>query len=99
MTTAGLASKVPPKWLILAGLGFFAGGLILLRAMLSANMQVVDFILPMLVMGVGIGLFVAQIVDLTISQVSTDERNKGPARTTPSANWARRSGLPSSAPS
>ena len=40
-------------------------------------MTIWDMILPMLIMGLGIGFFVAQIVNLTISQVEDEERNEG----------------------
>ncbi len=77
MTTAGLGERIAPKWLILGGLGGFGLGLVLLRAATSETMGLGDFVLPMGVMGLGLGLFVAQIVNLTISQVGGDERNEG----------------------
>ena len=77
MTTAGLSTRIAPKWLVLGGLGFFWIGIVYLRAVTDAGMEIADFILPMTVMGLGIGLFVAQIVNLTISQVDTDQRNEG----------------------
>jgi hypothetical protein len=75
MTTSGLATRVAPKWLILGGLSLFWVGIVVLAAIVSIDMQVVDFIVPMTIMG--IGLFVAQIVNLTISQVTTAEQNEG----------------------
>ena len=77
MTTSGLASRIAPKWLILGGLALFWLGIVVLRQIISTSMGVVDFVLPMIIMGVGIGLFVAQIVNFTISQVSTDQQNEG----------------------
>ena len=77
MTTSGLSSRIAPKWLILGGLGLFWVGIVVLRGAISTTMEVIDFVLPMIIMGVGIGLFVAQIVNLTISQVSADEQNEG----------------------
>lgn len=77
MTTSNLAERIAPKWLILGGLGLFWLGIVVLRGVIDFDMKVTDFILPMLIMGVGVGLFVAQIVNLTISQVDDDERNEG----------------------
>jgi EmrB/QacA subfamily drug resistance transporter len=77
MTTSGLASRIAPKWLILAGLGLFWIGIVVLRQAISTTMEVIDFMLPMIIMGVGIGLFVAQIVNFTISQVGAGQENEG----------------------
>ena len=77
MTTAGLAEKIAPKWLMLGGLGAFWAGVVLLRAITDAEMGIGDFVIPMGIMGLGVGLFVAQVVNLTISQVEPGERNEG----------------------
>ena len=76
MTTANLAERIAPKWLINGGI-VYAIGVLWMWAVTSAEMTIWDMVLPMFVMGVGIGLFVAQIVNLTISQVGDDERNEG----------------------
>ena len=77
MTTANLAKKVAPKWLINFGVVAYIVGILWMWAVTSADMTIWDMVLPMFVMGVGIGFFVAQIVNLTISQVGDDERNEG----------------------
>ena len=77
MTTANLAERIAPKWLINAGVVVYGAGVIWMWAVTSADMTIWTMVLPMLVMGIGIGLFVAQIVNLTISQVSDEERNEG----------------------
>lgn len=77
MSTANLARKVAPKWLINGGIVVYLAGILWMWAITAADMTIWDMVLPMLVMGVGIGLFVAQIVNLTISQVDDSERNEG----------------------
>ena len=77
MTTANLAQRIAPKWLINGGIVIYIIGTLWLWAVTAADMTIWDLVLPMLVMGIGIGLFVAQIVNLTISQVGDDERNEG----------------------
>lgn len=77
MTTANLAQRVAPKWLINGGIGVYLLGTVWLWAVTAADMTIWDLLPPMFVMGVGIGLFVAQIVNLTISQVDDEERNEG----------------------
>lgn len=77
MTTSNLAQKIAPKWLINGGIVAYIVGALLMWAVTSAEMTIWDMVIPMLVMGIGIGLFVAQIVNLTISQVGDDERNEG----------------------
>ena len=77
MSTANLARRIAPKWLINGGIVAYIVGVLWLWAVTSASMTIWHMVLPMFVMGVGIGLFVAQIVNLTISQVGDDERNEG----------------------
>ena len=77
MTTSNLAKRIAPKWLINGGIVAYIAGALLMWGVTSAEMTIWDMVLPMLVMGIGIGLFVAQIVNLTISQVSDEERNEG----------------------
>lgn len=77
MTTANLAQKIAPKWLINGGIVAYIIGVLWLWFVTSATMTIWDMVLPMFIMGVGIGFFVAQIVNLAISQVADDERNEG----------------------
>lgn len=77
MTTANLARRIAPKWLINGGIVIYIIGALIMWAVTAADMTIWDMVLPMFVMGVGIGLFVAQIVNLTISQVGDEERNEG----------------------
>ena len=77
MTTANLAERIAPKWLINGGIVIYIVGALWLWDVTAADMTIWDLVIPMFIMGVGIGLFVAQIVNLTISQVGDDERNEG----------------------
>ncbi|WP_435358493.1 MFS transporter [Haloarchaeobius sp. DFWS5] len=71
--TARLTATLGGKRLIQAGILIVAVGLALLYTASAPSMTLVDMALPMLVQGVGIGLIMANIVNLTLSTVEADE--------------------------
>jgi MFS family permease len=69
MFTTGWRSYVSPKTLVQAGIVFMGVGLVLLAGQTSPDQTIVGMALPMATFGVGVGLVMAQLVDLTLSSV------------------------------
>jgi MFS family permease len=76
LTTSGLGRKFSPKYIIMAGLGLVAVGLLLLYSTISLEMSSSDMILGFLIFGSGIGFILAQITNVTLGSVSTEENNE-----------------------
>ncbi len=71
---AGIFSnKFPPKYIILSGLFFNVLGLFLLRMSISQTDNILSLSPAMLVMGIGMGMVMAQISNMTLSAVSIQQ--------------------------
>ena len=71
--STGWRAYVAPKRLVQAGLVLMAIGLLLLVARTDLSLTLAGLVVPMLVVGVGLGLFTGQLVDLTMSAVPATE--------------------------
>jgi EmrB/QacA subfamily drug resistance transporter len=68
-----LSNRFYPKFIVFTGLILNIIGLLLLRRTLSVTATSVDFILPLLTIGAGMGLCFSQLTNITLSAVSVDE--------------------------
>jgi len=68
-----LSHKVPPKYLIQAGLVLNLIGYVILRSTISVDSVALDFAIPLAIMGAGLGLTMATINNLTLSAVSPQQ--------------------------
>lgn len=73
-TTFKLVGKVPGRKLIFTGLTTFCVGVVLLYSAIALTMKPLDLLLPLIVMGTGSGLFLAQIGVTAFSVAKLDER-------------------------
>jgi hypothetical protein len=71
--STGWRAYVAPKRLVQAGLALMAVGLVVLLARTDLDLTIVGMVVPMVVVGVGLGLFTGQLVDLTMSAVPASE--------------------------
>lgn len=71
--STGWRAYVAPKHLVQIGLVLMAIGLLLLVRQTGLDQTISERVLPMLVIGVGLGLFTGQLVDLTMSAVPGSE--------------------------
>ncbi|MEX0791133.1 MAG: MFS transporter [Actinomycetota bacterium] len=72
-----LSRHVPPKRIVLTGLGFAVTGLGLMYNMLSVETTAGDFLVPLGFYGIGVGLCLSQLANITLSAV--DPRDSGQA--------------------
>jgi MFS family permease len=73
MVTAGWSERISPRRLIQAGFVFMGLGLAFLYRATSLQMTIGDMIIPTAVFGVGLGLIMAQLVNLTLSTVDPED--------------------------
>ncbi|KAB1198307.1 MULTISPECIES: MFS transporter [Haloferax] len=78
--TTGWRKRVQPKYLIQIGAIAMVVGVLLFYRQTSTTMTITSMILPMAVIGVGLGLIMGQIVELTLSSV--DETDVSEASST-----------------
>ena len=76
MTTAGWSDRIAPKRLIQVGLVLLALGSLYGYAVTSIEMTIVTFCLPVTVMGIGMGLMMAQLVNLALSSVDPQDTSE-----------------------
>lgn len=76
MVSPGWGEKVAPKYLIQIGFAMMAGGLLILYAITDLQISVVRMIVPMAITGIGTGLVVAHVVNLTLSAVKPEENTE-----------------------
>jgi hypothetical protein len=69
VVSTGWRQYVAQKRIIQVGLVLIGVGFLLLAGRLDPGLTTTEMILPMLVVGVGLGLFTGQLVDLTMSAV------------------------------
>jgi hypothetical protein len=69
VVSTGWRQYVAPKRLIQIGLVLIGVGFLLLAGRLSPDLTTSEMAVPMLVVGIGLGLFTGQLVDLTMSAV------------------------------
>ena len=69
VVSTGWRTYLPQKRLVQIGLVLIAAGLVLLVERTSPDVTVSGLLPPMVIVGVGLGLFTGQIVDLTMSAV------------------------------
>ena len=69
--TTGWRTYLSPKTLVQSGVGFMALGLILLYEQTSPDQTIIGMAVPMALVGVGLGLMMGQILDMTLSSVPT----------------------------
>jgi hypothetical protein len=68
-----LSNKIPPKFIILTGLVFDIIAIIVLRASISTTATVNDLIPGLIIFGMGMGMVMAQISNLTLSSLPTHQ--------------------------
>ncbi len=73
VVSTGWREYLAQKHIIIVGLSLVALGLVMLMSRLSLDLTIRAMVLPMLVVGAGIGLFQGQVVDLTMSAVPSSE--------------------------
>ncbi len=76
MATAGWSDRILPKTLIQIGLILLAIGLLYNYAVTSTEMTIGTFLVPVTVMGAGMGLIMAQLVNLTLSSVRREDTSE-----------------------
>ncbi|MGI9516843.1 MAG: MFS transporter [Pirellulaceae bacterium] len=76
MITAGWSEWVTPRKLIQIGLILMALGTLYLYAVTSTDMNIGTFVLPTIVLGTGMGLIMAQLVNLTLSSVQPEDTSE-----------------------
>jgi MFS family permease len=67
--TASWSGRFSPKLLIQIGIGLMVVGVVLLRNAADLNVTIPQLILPLAVLGVGMGLLIAHLVNLVMSSV------------------------------
>ncbi|MCK5590060.1 MAG: MFS transporter [Dehalococcoidales bacterium] len=77
LVTPRLAARVPAKYLSIVGIAIAIIGTVVLANSFSADMAVTAMIPGFIVYGLGIGLAVAQLQNLTLSSVKPSETNEG----------------------
>ena len=76
LATSGLGQKFSPKYIIMVGLGFVSIGVLVLYRTISLEMRSADMIVGFLIFGMGTGLILAQITNVTLSSVPDEENNE-----------------------
>jgi MFS family permease len=71
--SSSLSNRIAPKRLIQFGLVTIGLGLVLLYSVTSLTMTITTMIVPMSIIGIGVGLMIAQLVNLTLSTVEPDD--------------------------
>lgn len=71
--STGWRAYVAPKYLVQGGLVLMAIGLLVLVSRTDLSLTLGGLVVPMLVIGVGLGLFTGQLVDLTMSAVPSSD--------------------------
>ncbi|WP_232423897.1 MFS transporter [Haladaptatus paucihalophilus] len=71
--SSGLSDRFAPKHLIQLGLVIIGLGFLMLYSVTSLTMTITTMIVPMGVIGIGMGLMIAQLVNLTLSTVESDD--------------------------
>ena len=77
MITPGRGRYINAKYLVMVGAATMAAGIFWLAAIVSASMSGWDFALPLVVFGIGTGLLLAQVPNLTLSSLQPDESDEG----------------------
>jgi len=77
LVTPRLAAKVPAKYLSIVGIAIAIIGTVVLANSFSADMAVTAMIPGFVVYGLGMGLGLAQLQNLTLSSVKASETNEG----------------------
>jgi len=70
VVSTGWRAYVAPKRIVQAGLVCIGAGFLLLLGQTSVDQTIAEMAVPMVVVGIGLGLFTGQLVDLTMSAVS-----------------------------
>jgi len=70
---ARLSSKLEPKYIVMLGFLISAVGTFILGGVFTVNTQIVDIIPGTVVFGVGIGLLLSQLTNLTLSAARNDQ--------------------------
>lgn len=76
MFTTGWREYVSPKTLIQAGTVLMGLGLVLLVGQTGPNQTITGMAVPMAVFGTGLGLFMAQVMDMTLSAVPKEQSSQ-----------------------
>jgi MFS family permease len=76
LLTTGWREYVPPRTLVQAGTVLMGVGLALLVGQTAPGQTIVDMAVPMAVFGVGLGLFMAQVIDMTLSAVPAERSSE-----------------------
>ncbi|MGK7937414.1 MAG: MFS transporter [Xenococcaceae cyanobacterium] len=76
MNTASWGDRITPKTLIQIGLLLLALGSLCAYAVTSTKMTIGTFFMPVTVMGIGMGLLMAQLVNLTLSSVDPEDTSE-----------------------
>lgn len=74
-----LAKKIMPKYMIYIGIVLMILGLFLFQQNIDINMTTKQLIVPFFIFGMGAGLIIAQVTNLTLSSLSDSENSEGSA--------------------
>ena len=82
--TAPLGHKIAPKYLVQVGIIFMAIGAFLIRDVISMQVTNMELLPGLAIFGIGLGLMLAQLSNITLSPVKEEERGEatGVAETT-----------------
>jgi len=78
--------SLPPRFILQVGLILLCLGIGFLYGRISPTMKSANFILPLVVMGIGAGLFLSEIDELTFSATRQDEKTEASGIYNPSQN-------------
>ncbi len=77
LTSPGLGQKIPPKYLVQAGIVLVGAGVFLYREVVALDNGIGQMALPFILIGAGMGLFLAQINNITLSAIPEQESSVG----------------------
>ena len=77
MVTPGWGRFIHAKYLVQAGAAIMAASIFWLASIISVTMSGWDFALPLVAFGIGTGLLLAQVPNLTLSSLEPDESEEG----------------------
>jgi len=78
--------SLPPRFVLQSGLILLCLGIGYLYSQISATMKSANFILPLVIMGIGAGLFLSEIDELTFSVAQQDEKTEASGIYNPAQN-------------
>jgi EmrB/QacA subfamily drug resistance transporter len=75
VSAAGLSTRIQPKYLVLIGLVIAISGSYILRNAFSIDTSIVDLIPGSVIFGLGLGLLLSQITNITLSSAEKEQES------------------------